>query len=309
MVDSIEQKTLQEGPHLTRQQRRALERQAKKSPIGPGRVLSAEQAAQTHDIVSQIDALSEKNRGLNLAEVSEQDRNQAVLLSAQLYQLARPSSRFSVEELVSSVDFKDGIPEELYQPHLGHIREWQAESYDPGSGQIFIWMGTAGFLNESYDPKIEPYIVRYHTPVSMLVQILSHAFHHKGAQDPESHNTGFYQRSFNEIVTEYLRVEADKRAGLKVVSRYPNITERIPLLQKVLVANGISEQQLFEFYTSCDDIGLACLLAAKKFPNEYRRFKSKPMNLNEDDRDTLILMRSGIQIIRNVEHGELGSSR
>ncbi len=269
-------------------------------PFTEGLRLSSEQTTEARDIVSQISALSERNSGLDLIVVSEEDRNQVVLLSARLYRLAR-LSRFSAEDFASSVRFIDDINPES-QKVRGSV-EHNPASYNPQTGQISVWMRAEMLRRETYE--VNPALGRYHSPISALVQFLTHEFHHKEAQNPASEETGFSTiHTFNEIVTEYLRSEADKRAGLIIVSGYPIITARLPVLQRLLAMHGITEQKLIELYNNRDLLGLARLLAAKEFPNEYRRFISKPKSLaDENDKAGVMLVRHGIGLIRNIESG------
>lgn len=296
---------MSEGEFLSRQQRRLLERQERKL-VGLGK--PDQRRIPPHDLVTQINTVGERNRGLDLAEVNEEDRNRVVLLSAQLYKLARPSN-LSLEELVNSVTFEAGVSKAAYSKPAPK----ELQSAECIGGRITVRMGSEGFLAKSYDANVEPYYGRILTPLSILAQVLIHEFHHRESQDPKDPEDtgGFIFRTFNEISTEYLTQRALRRFGFIIVERYLGIIEQVHLLEKLLQENGISEDKFFELYRSGDEFGLVSLLARKKFSTEYERVRQLLEGAEQRDRKKLLdnkdfekLLRYGTDLMRAIENGD-----
>lgn len=299
------------GQKLNRVQRRALENLQRKYNQPGKRLLSGTGSSLpgAGSIVEQIGMISRRNEDKDLAEVSESDRTELVDLSAQLYSISR-QSRFSTQNLVAAVTFNQGVNEEGTPDYrfLSSTQEWASgnlESFNLETGVIDIWMGAEMCRIETY----RRYQLSEHTPSSNLVQILSHAFHHKEAHNPHSRETGFSSTDsvFNEIVTEYLRIQADRRAGLEIISSYPVVTGRLPFLQRLLGNYSITEKQILDFFNRRSSLDFALEIGAKMYPAEYRRFYKRwgeNFDGETEDEDYNKIIHYGIRLIKAVEQGE-----
>lgn len=283
---------------LGRKERRAQERADRKN--------SAKINSKARAIAEQIMELGRANSGLDLGAVDSQTRAEVTALSADLYLQTRPS-QYSQRDLVDSVTFKIGVVEK--PPTIARdlmedqdMGIYMPENYDPKTGMVNVWMGARLFMADAY---VDTDAL---TALSFLPQVLSHAFYHKEAQSPNGAYTGFgdVDSTFNEITTEYLRIQGDERAGFPILSSYPGVTEVLPSLKRVLSQYGLTEGQLFDFFVKRDYMGLAVELGAKKYPREYRMFQRRwngKYDMEREDENFEKLMTYGFGLINSLKQG------